>query len=259
MGYLGKRGQQFRPARLSTLPKSKRKASGSQQFGSGYNPKQVSNRKPPPNAELKWNDVSQLITTWVGAGNGLPSHTAVDSLVRIAQGDQGYQRNGNKITIRKLTIRGAVEAYQNSNTTFNSTTPGDVWFRWMIFIDTQANGAFPNPITDVFEENPQGADQFDIYNSLTETGRFKVLMDKFIKVNQAHPMYNSDSGHTHVANRVTHFKKTFSNLNLPIMYSSNTSDMAAVRNNNIFMIIFNGHDGTNLGINYRARVRFTDY
>ena len=31
-------------------------------------------------------------------------------------------------------------------------------------IDTQANGAFPN-LTDVFEENPTGGDQFDIYNS----------------------------------------------------------------------------------------------
>ena len=29
-------------------------------------------------------------------------------------------------------------------------------------IDTQANGAFPN-LTDVFEENPTGGDQFDIY------------------------------------------------------------------------------------------------
>ena len=32
-------------------------------------------------------------------------------------------------------------------------------------VDTQANGAFPN-LTDVFEENPTGGDQFDIYNSL---------------------------------------------------------------------------------------------
>ena len=47
-------------------------------------------------------------------------------------------------------------------------------------IDTQANGAFPN-LTDVFEENPTGGDQFDIYNSLRETGRYKILMDKVPK------------------------------------------------------------------------------
>lgn len=242
-------------------PKSKRRAQQDKetQFGPGYNPKAVSLRRSPPNAELKWCDTTNLVTTWVSAGNGLPSHAAIDSLVRISQGDTGYQRNGNKITVKKLTIRGAVEAYQNSNTTFTSTTPGEVWFRFMVMIDTQANGAFPNPITDVFEETPTGADQFDIYNSLTETGRFKVLMDKFLKVSQAVPMYNNSSGHTHVGNRVTHFKKTINNMNLPIHYSSGTSDMGAIRNNNIFVIVFNGHDGTNLGFNYRARIRFTDY
>ncbi len=251
---LGKRRKQV------SYPKqwdAKRKKTASAQYGSGYDPKRVSKRPPPPNAELKWNDLTGLETTWVAAGSGLPSHKGVDSLVRIAQGDQGYQRNGNKITLRKLTIRGAVEAYQNSNTTFNSTTPGEVWFRWLIIIDTQANGAFPT-VTDIFEEDPTGGDQFDVYNSLKELGRYKVLMDKFIKVSAATPMYNNSSGHTHVQNRVTHFKKSF-NLNLPIQYSDSTSNMTSVRNNNIFMLVFNGHDGTNLGFNYRTRVRFTDY
>ena len=53
------------------------------------------------------------------------------------------------------------------------------YFRWILMIDTQANGAFPN-LTDVFEENPTG-DQFDIYNSLRETGRYKILMDKVLE------------------------------------------------------------------------------
>ena len=34
----------------------------------------------------------------------------------------------------------------------------------------------------LFEENPTNLDQFDMYNSLFETGRFKTLMDKFIRV-----------------------------------------------------------------------------
>ena len=52
-------------------------------------------------------------------------------------------------------------------------------------IDTQANGAFPN-LTDVFEENPTGGDQFDIYNSLRETGRYKILMDKVLRIKRTH-------------------------------------------------------------------------
>ena len=56
-------------------------------------------------------------------------------------------------------------------------------------IDTQANGAFPN-LTDVFEENPTGGDQFDIYNSLRETGRYKILMDKVLRINELTPGWN---------------------------------------------------------------------
>jgi len=253
---LGKRTLS-RTGSFAKYPASKRRQPQDNQFGPGYNPKRVSNRKPPPNAELKWNDTTGIVNTWVAAGGGLPWHSAVDSLVRISAGDEGFQRNGQKITVKKLTIRGTVEANQNSNATFTDTTPGEVYFRWMIFVDTQSNGAFPT-VTDIFEENPTSGDSFDIYNSLRESGRYKVLMDKFLRVNQAHPMYNTSSGHTHVGNRLTHFKKTI-NLNMPITYSDTTSNLAAVRNNNIFMVIFNGHGSTNLSYNYRCRVRFTDY
>lgn len=255
---LGKRRKQFSaPAHYDSKRRKVVNNLAPKQFGSGYNPKAISRVKPPANAEVKWYDKSAITAAWGAAGGGIPSYIYVDSLNRIAQGDTGDTRDGNKILVTKLSLRGTCEAYQNSNGTFTSTTPGEVYFRWMVIIDTQANGANP-ALTDVFESDPTGADQFDIYNSLTETGRYKILMDKFIKVNAACPIYNTNTQHTHVQNRLTHFKKTF-NLNLPIVYSDGTSNMAAVRNNNIFMVIFNGHDGSNLGVNYRTRLRFTDY
>ena len=51
---LGKRKQTTAPWKKGTLkkwPKEKRS-----QFGPGYNPKVVSARPPPPNAEIKWYD-----------------------------------------------------------------------------------------------------------------------------------------------------------------------------------------------------------
>lgn len=251
---LGKRKKQI------AYPKqwdAKRKKTANQQFGPGYNPKQVSYRKPPPNAELKWFDKTSVQNGWNAAGGGMPSNLTTTTLVDIAAGDDGYNRNGNKIMVRKLTIRGACELDQNDSATFTSTTPGEVWFRWLIIIDTQANGGIP-ALTDVFEEDPTSGDSYDLYNSLKEAGRYKVIMDKYIKVNQAHPMYNTTSGHTHVANRVTHFKKTI-NLNLPIHYTGGQGAVGQVRNNNIFMVVFNGHDGTHCRVNWRTRVRFTDY
>jgi len=258
---LGKRRKQFamphgkKPKYITTASSNVR--TQPRQFGAGYNPKAVSNRRPPPNLEKKWFDVTASGTSWVAAGSGLPSHTAFDSLVKISQGDEGYNRQGNKIMVTKVTLRFTSQADQNSNTTFTSTTPGDVYFRWFLIIDTQANGAFP-AVTDIFEERPTAGDSYDLFNSLLESGRYKILMDKYVRVPAAAPMYNSTSQHTHVPNRLIHHQKSF-NLNLPIHYSDGEPNMASVRNNNICMVVFNGHDGTNLSYNWRARVRFTDY
>lgn len=258
---LGKRKKQFSyPPHKRNPAKYMRTATRSapNQFGSGYNPKYVKNAPPPPNAELKWHETSNFLSSWNAIGGGLPSHLIVNSLVQIAHGDSGDKRNGQKIMLKKITLRGTSEAYQNSNTTFNSTTPGDVWFRWFLIVDTQANGSAA-PLTDVFETNPTGQDTFDLFNSLRSSGRFKVLLDKFVKVNAAAPMYNSTTQHTHVPNRLTHFKKTIGNLNIPISYYDGSDALTSLKTNNVFLVVFNGHDGTNLGINYRVRVRFLDY
>ena len=125
-------------------------------------------------------------------------------------------------------------------------------------IDTQANGAFPN-LTDVFEENPTGGDQFDIYNSLRETGRYKILMDKVLRINELTPGWNTQTNRWHAASRLQYFKKHV-NLDLPIQFSDQYGNLASVRNNNICMIILSGADSnTQMTYNYRSRIRFSDY
>lgn len=258
---LGKRKKQFSMPPHKKQPyirSTQRSIPGvSKQFGSGYNPKAISYRKPPPNSEVKWNDAFITNDTWVTNVTGLPPHKAFDNLLLIAHGDNGYNRQGNKIMVTKINFRFTSGVQGASNGTFEDTTPGDVWFRWFLIIDTQSNGAVP-AMTDVFEELPDGV-QFDVYNSLREAGRFKVLMDKFVKVPQAHPMFNSVSHNTHTATRHSHCKKTF-NVNLPIQYSDGNANMTSIRNNNIFVVVFCGHTGgANCWATYRARVRFTDY
>ena len=44
-------------------------------------------------------------------------------------------------------------------------------------------GPFPN-LTDVFEENPTGGDQLISTIPLRETGRYKILMDKVLRINE---------------------------------------------------------------------------
>ena len=255
---LGKRSGSFRN------PPTKRKWSNSNKrkvkpitYGPGYNPKAVSGRKPPPNGELKYHDKSN-ISGFAAAAGGIPVAHTVQSLVTIQQGDQPYERNGNQILVRKLTVRGAVQLLSDSSDTLTNIKAGTEYFRWMIIIDTQCNGIFPD-LTNIFEEDPTGQDQLDIYNGLSETGRFKVLMDKYIEIPPITAAFNTSTNHYHIPNRAKKFKKTF-NLNLPVRYYNNTANFDSLRTNNIFMVVFTGASSTTrMDIQWRSRGRFTDY
>ena len=100
---------------------------------------------------------------------------------------------------------GTVEVAKHSGSDFDDLKCETHYFRWILMIDTQANGAFPN-LTDVFEENPTGGDQFDIYNSLRETGRYKILMDKVLRINELTPGWNTQTNRWHAASRLQYFK-----------------------------------------------------
>ena len=67
--------------------------------------------------------------------------------------------------VRSIDLRGTVEVAKHSGSDFDDLKCRNPLLQMDLKIDTQANGAFPN-LTDVFEENPTGGDQFDIYNSL---------------------------------------------------------------------------------------------
>ena len=75
----------------------------------GYNPKVVSARPPPPNAEIKWYDQTG-VSTFNNASSSVPVHAAVGSLNLIGQGDQGDNRNGQKIMVRSIDLRGTVSS-----------------------------------------------------------------------------------------------------------------------------------------------------
>ena len=86
-----------------------------------------------------------------------PVHAAVGSLNLISQGDQGDNRNGQKIMVRSIDLRGTVEVAKHSGSDFDDLKCETHYFRWILMIDTCQWG-LPN-LTDVFEENPTGGDQ----------------------------------------------------------------------------------------------------
>ena len=83
------------------------------QFGPIYNPKVVSARPPPPmqrsNGMIKLHNLQQCII--------IPVHAAVGS--QTLQGDQGDNRNGQKIMVRSIDLRGTVEVAKHSGSDFD--------------------------------------------------------------------------------------------------------------------------------------------
>ena len=105
---LGKRKQTTAPwkKRYTEKVAKEKKDHNSDQ---GYNPKVVSARPPPPNAEIKWYDQTG-VSTFNNASSSVPVHAAVGSLNLISQGDQGDNRNGQKIMVRSIDLRGTVSS-----------------------------------------------------------------------------------------------------------------------------------------------------
>ena len=228
-------------------------------FGKGYNPKAARDIKPLPHSEKKWHDDSQLVPTasWNAADTNWPTYYAVNSINKIAQGDTGYERNGTRINAFKLTLRGSVQVIQHAASTYVNTAPDTHYFRWIVYIDSQCNGAGAS-LDDLFQQTPNSTDQFDVYNSLYDTGRFKILMDKFIRVPEAVVTYDPGDEQFYAPGRIVHFKKTF-NFQLPIQYGDQYANMTSVRTNNIGMVIFSGNDKKNQALTYRTRLRYCDY
>jgi len=260
---LGKRTKQYqyKKRKLTVAPSSRNP------YGKGFNPKRVSYRKPPPNAELKYFEAGAPIANLQNEATATqPSYSHWGSLNRIGQGDGMNTRNGHKICIKKITLRGEVAVDRNADADWQKVVVASTAYRIVLYIDTQCNGGEP-AITEFFDTDLNSQYSLGLFNRLENNERFKVLMDKQIVLNGPAAFYDGET--YHFQGNVQHFKKTLS-VNLPIMYSDNTTNLQAIRTNNIGLFILGSGGGGTGGeppnpntnqrkVTWRSRVRFTDY
>lgn len=254
---LGKRKPTYAyPARK----KAKTYQKANRQFGPGYNPDTPKLYKAPPGAELKYHDFGVDTTTMTTAATAnVPTHYQKDTLIEIPAGDGANQRNGSKILIKSIDLRAAVAINRNTSANWADIVSGTLVWRFILYIDSQANGQVA-PLAEFFDTTLTNS-PFYLYNNIKESGRFKVLMDKFINLDGIAPFYEGGAGQWHQTETQRVFKKHVK-LNLPINYGSNTGNLADIRKNNIGIFIFCAGGPaavTHKSFNYRARVRFTDY
>jgi len=230
------------------------------QYGPGYNPDTPRRFKAPPGAEKKYHDFGIAPTTMTTAATAnVPTHYQQSSIVEIAAGDGANQRNGSKIMITDIDLRFAVAINRNSSPNWADVVAGTLVWRFILYIDTQANGAIA-PLSEFFDTTLTTS-PFYIHNNIKESGRFKTLMDKFINLDGIAPFYEGGAGQWHQTETQRVFKKHIK-CNIPMNYGSNTGNLADIRKNNIGIFVFSAGGPaavTHKSISYRARVRFNDY
>ena len=74
------------------------------QFGPGYNQGSIKLDHRHQMQRSKWYDQTG-VSTFNNVSSSIPVHAAVGSLNLISQGDQGDNRNGQKIMVRSIDLR----------------------------------------------------------------------------------------------------------------------------------------------------------
>lgn len=261
-GLIPMLGKRRIPQQSGYRKKAKTYNRASREFGPGYNPKAMKLYKPMPGAELKYYEFgANASALTVAATTTMPLHAQVASLNIIAAGDDSDQRNGSKIQAKSITLRVGVGNARNSNVNWTDVVMGTLFYRVILYVDTQANGATPPP-SDFFNDVPVNQANWLIYNNTKNSGRFKILWDKFITYDTETPQFESGAGQWYVAPGQRIYKKHFK-LDMPIQYTTTAATAANIKNNNIGMWILcsggNTTTATHKEYSFRAKLRYTDY
>lgn len=162
----------------------------------------------------------------------------------IDQGTGASERDGNKITMTHINIKGNIESTRANNVGFQNQQR----IRMMLVYDRQANGVAPT-LTEVLE-NATINDNSTMNSHLSKKSgnRFRVLIDKIITSDNSVGGVGSASSPN--AQKVIHFnfKKRFL---LPTLYNGNPDGaIANIMTGSLHLMWFRDctHDSTNTDI-----------
>ncbi len=166
--------------------------------------------------------------------------TITASINLIPQGVTESERVGRKCTLRSISWRYNLNFVSAANMATTSDT-----VRLIVYLDKQANGA-TIVATDLLE-----TDNYQAYNNLSNTGRFRILFDKYHSLHAPTAIAGPVSGET---DREGSFHKQ---LNIPVEFSAATGAIAEIRSNNIGVLVI-ARVGVNVKLDSKFRIRFSD-
>ena len=156
------------------------------------------------------------------------------------------RRIGRKATVTSISIRYDLELQPREDTGFMQDQD---LIRVMLFVDHQANGAFP-AITDILEVGSTNS-----HRNLTNVGRFTILMDR------VHPVINGSNAGDGTKNQyglaIRHYEFA-RKLKVPLLFGGTSGDIAGMASNAVCGVVFNTISGTGVHLHSVVRLRYSD-
>ncbi len=189
--------------------------------------------------ELKFHDVD--VDDVSIAQNGVIQNTGSVNL--IAQGVTESTRVGRKCVVKQILWRYEIQKFAAT-----SETSSDEVVRVILYVDKQTNGLTAT-VTDILE-----TDDYQSFRNLTNSGRFKFLMDKTFSVNAL--AAGGDGTSIEIAERTMNFQ-FFKSCNIPLEFSAGAGALTEIRSNNIGVLLLS-RQGAAAGFVSKLRLRFSD-
>lgn len=191
--------------------------------------------------EWKFHDIS-MVDSVVSATASIVE----DSCCAIAQGITESQRIGRKCTLKSINFRYQVNLPEKNDVA--SANAGDN-VRVILYQDRQCNGA-AIATTDLLESGTN----YQSFNNLANSGRFRVLMDRTHTINYQTMTADALNNFEHA--RVVSSHSWYKSCSIPIEFSSTTGAISEITCNNIGVLVVSS-DGVAEFIG-NMRVRFSD-
>ncbi len=184
--------------------------------------------------------------TTFGLVNVASTGTVTTNMVVIPEGDGEQERDGRKITVKSISVRGLVVL-----PAVTAIDSGGDLLRLYIVQDMQTNGLAYTP-DDVMETT-----DINSFRQLANSYRFKILATRKYRIG-----FTGGRGENAAIGTWAEDHKFIdihlNNLNIPIIYdnSATTGNISTQRSNSINILMFS-HDGL-CNVELQQRIRFSD-
>lgn len=168
-------------SRRAPVSVKRRSVRGVRRAPAGFRSVRAANQKIPMGANKKYNDrlaYTSIVPT-TGGNTDSSGATLTDlfgPLNAPANGTSEFERVGNHIVVRNLTVHGVLKLTNDADSTPANLSSMRNRVRWVIVYDRQSNGLAPLWL-DLFQSA-----SVDTFRNLDQVDRFVVLKDKTIKV-----------------------------------------------------------------------------